>query len=147
VRTFWTALLRLRSKSRCVLGRLDAGKMAFEPAPIDLAVFCHRAVDEVLSATNRVCPINLALVSLTSDAPLRQHRPKPSPMDGLATLVKRSYTPASFRTATAQLSNPTLARNTAPPRHNSTSPRAAPTFFSGAQLNAELQLSTSVARR
>src|SRR5262249_29999062 len=53
-----------------VLGRLDAGKMAFEPAPLDLAAFCYRLADEVLSATNRVCPINLnvTLGSLPADA-------------------------------------------------------------------------------
>ena len=51
-----------------VIGQLDAGKMAFEPAPLDLAAFCRRLVDEVLSATNRLCPINLALGSLPTDA-------------------------------------------------------------------------------
>ena len=51
-----------------VLGRLDAGKMAFEPAPLDLAALCHGLVEEVLSATNRVCAINLALGSLPADA-------------------------------------------------------------------------------
>jgi signal transduction histidine kinase len=51
-----------------VLGRLDAAKMAFEPAPLDLAAFCHRLADEVLSATDRVCPINVTLGSLPADA-------------------------------------------------------------------------------
>jgi PAS domain S-box-containing protein len=51
-----------------VLGRLDAGKMAFEPAPLDLAAFCRSLVDEVLSSTNRVCPINVTLGSLPADA-------------------------------------------------------------------------------
>jgi PAS domain S-box-containing protein len=51
-----------------VLGRLDAGKMVFEPAPLDLAAFCERLVDEVLSATNRLCPIKLTLGSLPADA-------------------------------------------------------------------------------
>src|SRR5262249_3579731 len=51
-----------------VLGRLDAGKMAFEPAPLDLAGLCRRLVDEVLSATNRVCPINLTLEALPGEA-------------------------------------------------------------------------------
>src|SRR6185295_15131720 len=50
-----------------VIGRLDAGKMAFEPAPIDLAAFCYRLVDEVHSATNRVCPINVKLGALPAD--------------------------------------------------------------------------------
>jgi PAS domain S-box-containing protein len=51
-----------------VLGRLDAGKMAFEPAPLDLAALFCRLVDEALSATNRVCPINVTLDSLPADA-------------------------------------------------------------------------------
>jgi PAS domain S-box-containing protein len=51
-----------------VIGRLDAGKMAFEPASLDLAALCRRLVDEVLSATNRACPINLSLGSLPDDA-------------------------------------------------------------------------------
>jgi signal transduction histidine kinase len=42
--------------------------MALEPAPLDLAAFCYRLVDEILSATNRVCPINLTLGSLPADA-------------------------------------------------------------------------------
>jgi PAS domain S-box-containing protein len=51
-----------------VLGHLDAGKMAFEPAALDLAAFCRRLVDEVLSATNRVCPISLTLGPLPPEA-------------------------------------------------------------------------------
>src|SRR5262249_30872443 len=42
-----------------VLSRLDAGKMEFKPAPLDLAGLCVRLVDEVLSATDRRCPIEL----------------------------------------------------------------------------------------
>jgi PAS domain S-box-containing protein len=51
-----------------VIGHLDAGKMAFEPASLDLPAFCRRLVDEVLSATNRICPINLTLGPLPADA-------------------------------------------------------------------------------
>jgi Osmosensitive K+ channel histidine kinase len=55
-----------------VIGRLDAGKLDFEPALLDLAALCYRLVDEVLSATNRVCPINVTLGSLPADAsPMR----------------------------------------------------------------------------
>ena len=35
-----------------VLSRLDAGKLNFQPAPLDLNLFCRRVVDEVLSATS-----------------------------------------------------------------------------------------------
>jgi signal transduction histidine kinase len=51
-----------------VLSRLDAGKLDFEPAALDLNSFCRRVVDEVLSATNRRCPIELSLNSIPSEA-------------------------------------------------------------------------------
>jgi PAS domain S-box-containing protein len=44
-----------------ILSRLDAGKLEFQPAPVDLGAFCRRVIDEVLSATNRRCPIELRL--------------------------------------------------------------------------------------
>ena len=44
-----------------VLSRMDAGKLHFQPAPLDLAGFCQRVVDEVLSATSRRCPIELKM--------------------------------------------------------------------------------------
>jgi PAS domain S-box-containing protein len=51
-----------------VLSRLDAGKLEFEPTATDLCVFCRRIVDEVLSATNRRCTVELALKSVPSAA-------------------------------------------------------------------------------
>jgi PAS domain S-box-containing protein len=50
-----------------VLSRLDAGKLDFQPAPLDLNNFCRRVVDEVLSATNRRCPIELTLNAIPSE--------------------------------------------------------------------------------
>ena len=47
-----------------VLSRLDAGKLDFQPAGLDLTGFCRRVVDEVLSATNRRCVIELSLASM-----------------------------------------------------------------------------------
>jgi PAS domain S-box-containing protein len=44
-----------------VLSRLDAGKLHFQPAALDLNAFCRRILDEVLSATNRRCHIELLL--------------------------------------------------------------------------------------
>jgi len=44
-----------------VLSRFDAGKMECKPSPLDLGSLCRRLVDEVLSATNHVCPIALSL--------------------------------------------------------------------------------------
>jgi PAS domain S-box-containing protein len=50
-----------------VLSRLDAGKLDFQPAALDLNIFCRRVVDEVLSATNRRCFIELVLHSEPSE--------------------------------------------------------------------------------
>lgn len=43
-----------------VLGRLDAGKMPFAPAPVDLGILLGRLVDEVHSATDYLSPIQLS---------------------------------------------------------------------------------------
>jgi PAS domain S-box-containing protein len=51
-----------------VLSRLDAGKLDFNPAPLDLNLFCRRVVDEVLSATNRRCVIEFSARSVPSEA-------------------------------------------------------------------------------
>jgi PAS domain S-box-containing protein len=51
-----------------VLSRLDAGKLDFKPVALDLNLFCHRIVDEILSATNRRCVIELSLASVPVDA-------------------------------------------------------------------------------
>jgi PAS domain S-box-containing protein len=44
-----------------VLSRLDAGKLDFRPSSLDLDAFCRRIVDEVGSATNRRCLIQLSV--------------------------------------------------------------------------------------
>ena len=51
-----------------VLSRLEAGKLIFEPAALDLNIFCRRVVDEVLSATSRRCLIELSLDSIPTEA-------------------------------------------------------------------------------
>jgi signal transduction histidine kinase len=51
-----------------VLSRLDAGKLNFQPTALDLNLFCCRVVDEVLSATNRRCVIELSLDSVPPQA-------------------------------------------------------------------------------
>ena len=51
-----------------VLSRLEAGKLEFQPAPLDLNAFCSRAVAEVLSTTNNRCRIELSLKSLLPEA-------------------------------------------------------------------------------
>ncbi len=50
-----------------VLSRLDAGKLDFQPTSLDLKTFFRRIVDEVLSATNRRCRIELSLNSVPSE--------------------------------------------------------------------------------
>jgi PAS domain S-box-containing protein len=44
-----------------LLSRAEAGRLSLDPQPLDLATFCRRLVDEVLSATDRRCPIELTL--------------------------------------------------------------------------------------
>jgi PAS domain S-box-containing protein len=51
-----------------LIGSFDAGKMDYKPAPLDFAQFAGRLVDEVLSATDRRCPILLTLEELPSSA-------------------------------------------------------------------------------
>jgi len=51
-----------------VLSRLDADKLDFHPVPLDLNLSCRRVVDEVLSATNRRCLIELSLKSVPAKA-------------------------------------------------------------------------------
>jgi PAS domain S-box-containing protein len=51
-----------------ILSRLDAGRLDFQPATLDLNSFCRRLVDEVLSATNRRCRIELSLNCVPAEA-------------------------------------------------------------------------------
>jgi PAS domain S-box-containing protein len=51
-----------------VLSRLDSGNLEFQPAALDLNGFCRRIADEVLSATNRRCLIELSLTRVPSEA-------------------------------------------------------------------------------
>jgi PAS domain S-box-containing protein len=51
-----------------VLSRLDAGKLDFQPALLDLNAFCRRVLNEVLSATNRRCHIELLLRAVPGQA-------------------------------------------------------------------------------
>jgi signal transduction histidine kinase len=43
-----------------MLGRVEAGKIKFAPAPLDLPQFCGKLVDEIKSATGQRCPIELS---------------------------------------------------------------------------------------
>jgi PAS domain S-box-containing protein len=53
-----------------VLGRLDAGRMHFQPAPLDPAALCRRLVDEVLSTTDAQCPVEFFTAGLPEEAGL-----------------------------------------------------------------------------
>ena len=60
-----------------LLGRVESGKVGFQPAPLDLPVLCDKLVDEALSATNRKCPVTLRtngdLSGATGDENLLRH--------------------------------------------------------------------------
>jgi PAS domain S-box-containing protein len=53
-----------------VLGRLDAGRMHFQPGPLDPAALCRRLVDEVLSTTDAQCPVEFSTSGLPEEASL-----------------------------------------------------------------------------
>jgi PAS domain S-box-containing protein len=50
-----------------LIGSLDAGKMEFKAVSLDLGTFLRRLVDEVLSATDRRCPIELSLAEIPAE--------------------------------------------------------------------------------
>jgi PAS domain S-box-containing protein len=60
-----------------LLGRADAGKLSFSPAPVELETLCLKLVDEALSATIRKCPVSLAcsgdFTGAMADEPLLRH--------------------------------------------------------------------------
>lgn len=51
-----------------LLGRLDARKMEFLPAALDLSALCRRLVDEVHFSTDARCPIEFSTVNLPAEA-------------------------------------------------------------------------------
>jgi signal transduction histidine kinase len=52
-----------------LLGRVESGRMGYHPHNFDLPDFCRRIIDEMMSATNRRCP--LEFVEKGIDAPAR----------------------------------------------------------------------------
>ena len=50
-----------------LIGSLDAGKIEFKPASLELGAFVRRLVDEVLSATAQRCPIELLLAEVPAE--------------------------------------------------------------------------------
>lgn len=51
-----------------LLGRVEAGKLAFRPTTLDLAALCDKFVDESQSATNRRCPIEVKITNFLGEA-------------------------------------------------------------------------------
>ena len=51
-----------------LLGRFDAGKMDYQPKPLDLRMFCQRLVEEVLSAADCRSPIEIECPAFPVDA-------------------------------------------------------------------------------
>ena len=47
-----------------LIGSLDAGKLEFKPVSLELGTFVRRLVDEVLSATDRRCPIEFLFAEM-----------------------------------------------------------------------------------
>src|SRR5262245_25536900 len=60
-----------------LLGRVEAGKLGYRPAPLDLAALCHKMADESLSATNHRCQIKInadnTLCDVRADESLLRH--------------------------------------------------------------------------
>jgi PAS domain S-box-containing protein len=60
-----------------VLGRADAGKLSFTPAPVDLGALCTKLTDESQSATVKRCEVELVtdgdLSGASADEPLLRH--------------------------------------------------------------------------
>jgi PAS domain S-box-containing protein len=50
-----------------LIGSFDAGKMELKTVPLDLGTFVRRLVDEVLSATDRRCPIELSVAEIPAE--------------------------------------------------------------------------------
>ena len=50
-----------------LIGSFDAGKMEFKPAALDLPTFARSLVEEVRSATNGRCPIELSLSDMPAE--------------------------------------------------------------------------------
>jgi PAS domain S-box-containing protein len=80
-----------------VLSRLDAGKLDFRPSTLDLEAFCRRVVDEVHSATNSRCFIELFVDSTLPPARADEHLLEHILTNLLSNAVKYSEPGASVR--------------------------------------------------
>jgi signal transduction histidine kinase len=58
-----------------LLGKVEAGKLACQPVSLDLPTLCRHLTDEVLSATQHACPIELLWVGARKGECRDQHHP------------------------------------------------------------------------
>jgi PAS domain S-box-containing protein len=70
LRTIDSAVQRMSALLEDVLlfSKAEAGRMDFNPVQMDLKTFCTQLVDELVSATNRRCPIELSVSAIDEAA-------------------------------------------------------------------------------
>jgi signal transduction histidine kinase len=85
-----------------LLGRLELDSVAFQPAPLDIAAFCRELRDEIESATQHRCPIELAVNASTEHAMANESVLRHLFMNLLSNAVKYSPTGAPVRFAVAR---------------------------------------------
>lgn len=73
-----------------LLGKFEAARMTCQPAPADLAALCRRCVNEILSATDAVCPVHLVTEGLAETACLDESLLGPILTNLLSNAVKYS---------------------------------------------------------
>lgn len=66
----YSATLRMSDLMEQVLllGRVEAGKVAFKPSPVDLVSFASKLIDEGLSASHHRCPVTLTATREVAEA-------------------------------------------------------------------------------
>lgn len=73
-----------------LLGKVEAGKLQFQPEPLDLATLCRHLADEVLSATRHSSPVNLQSEGDLSGATGDEGLLRPALLNLLTNAVKYS---------------------------------------------------------
>jgi signal transduction histidine kinase len=86
-----------------LLGKVEAGKLQFQPEPIDLATLCRHLADEVLSATRHSSPLNLQIDGNLAGATGDEGLLRPALLNLLTNAVKYSPpgVPVEFRVTRA----------------------------------------------
>ena len=75
LQTIDAAVLRMSALMEDVLlfSKAEAGRMEFNPGPMDLKSFCTQLLDETASATNRRCPLELHVGEISEPARGDEH--------------------------------------------------------------------------